>query len=755
MARAHQKSARIPLWLPALLCLAVFVMDVLTPLGFAAGIGYVPLVFCSLWFRHTTSAFVMAGIATALTILGFFVSPPPPTEITLHVVIANRFISVSAVWFVAVLVYLQQKADRLLQKSVEQQRAVLETTVDGIMTIDTRGIVQSFNPACTKIFGYAAAEVIGNNVSMLMTQENSGRHDSYLKHYGETRQAKIIGIGREVMGLRKDGSEVPLDLSVSEMYIDGQVMYSGIVRDISERKKAEEALREKKEELQMIFDSVPLILCYKDDTNRIVRANKTLADSMNLTTAELDGSDTATYFPELADKYYRDDMEVIESGKPKLGIIETIRDGKGEIRWLRTDKVPHTDPKTGKRGVLAVAQDITSIIQTEKALREKTEELQRIFDSVPVSIWYKDDHNTILRCNRLAAESAGRTPEQLIGRNTAEFFPEMAEKYLADDREVISSGKPKLGIIEQYTPKYGEHGWIRTDKVPFLDPNTGQPALVAVAQDITSIKQAEQRLEALVAELTDSNEQLERFAYICSHDLQEPLRIIRNYVALLERQCADVLVRDEKAQRYMGYIAESAERSQALISDVLAYARLDQEAKPHVPVDLNQTFNAILHNLGQSVAEKQAKITCDDLPVATGNPTQFLQLFQNLISNALKFSTTAPAVHVSAQQTAAGWEFSVRDNGIGIEPEYQHKIFIIFQRLHRRSDYPGTGIGLAICKKVVENYGGAIHVESALGKGTVFRFTLPQAFPDMLPGSLPDKRHRNITAPTQPEGGTS
>lgn len=734
---------KMPLWLPVFLCILILLFDLATPLGVAAGIAYIPLVFCSLWFSRIYTPFMIAGIATGLIVVGFFASPPAPTEITMRVVVANRMLSIGAIWLVAALVYLRNKTEIARQDTLERHRVVLETTVDGMIVIDSRGIVQSFNPACVKIFGYQAPEVVGNNVSMLMTQQDAPNHDQYLHNYQQGGPARIIGIGREVMGRRKDGSQVPLDLSISEMTLGGERMYSGIVRDISERKRAEAVLQEQKNELQTLFDNLPGIVCYKDDQNRLIRVNKALADTMNVTVEELEGSDTATYFPELADKYYRDDMEVIESGKPKLGIFETIRDGKGELRWIRTDKVPHIDAKTGKRGVIALAQDVTDIKRTEEALQATTQELQRIFDNVPVGIWYKDENNTILRCNRFAAGTTGHTPEELAGRSTEEFFPEMAEKYLKDDREVIASGQPKLGIVEQYTPKHGPHGWIRTDKVPFVDAKTGQKVLIAVAQDITAIKEAEQRLEDMVAQLTSSNEELERFAYICSHDLQEPLRIIRNYVAMLERQCANTVAGDEKAQRYMHYIVDSSERAQNLISDILSYARLDKEARAHERVKLDDIFNIVLQNLAQTITEKKAVVTSDPLPEAIGNPTQFIQLFQNLLGNALKFCMDAPRVHLGAKRAETGWEFSVTDNGIGIDEEYREKIFIIFQRLHRRSDYPGTGIGLAICKKVVQHYGGAIRAESAPGNGTAFCFTLPAAFPDMPTQQAAEKRRQN------------
>jgi len=238
------------------------------------------------------------------------------------------------------------------------------------------------------------------------------------------------------------------------------------------------------------------------------------------------------------------------------------------------------------------------------------------------------------------------------------------------------------------------------------------------------------RLEAAVEELGRSNADLERFAAVASHDLQEPLRMVTSYVQLLARRYKGRL--DADADEFIGFAADGANRMQRLINDLLAYARLSKQGGPFVQTDAEAALQRALVNLQVAIDESHAVVTHDPLPSVTGDATQFVQLLQNLVGNALKFrNDTSPQVHISArrrQGRSAGqteWVFSVRDNGIGIDPQYADQIFVMFRRLHSREAYAGTGIGLAICRRIVERHGGRIWVESESGKGATFCFTIP------------------------------
>lgn len=262
------------------------------------------------------------------------------------------------------------------------------------------------------------------------------------------------------------------------------------------------------------------------------------------------------------------------------------------------------------------------------------------------------------------------------------------------------------------------------------------PMLLLAIQDVTEQRLAnaervrvQSELEKLATELARSNQDLERFAYVASHDLQEPLRMVASYTQLLARRYAGQL--DARADKYIAYAVDGATRMQELVNGLLAYSRVSRQGEDFVPVACEQVLESVLRNLEHACRKTGAVVTHDALPTIRGNPTQLTQLLQNLISNALKFrGSEPPRVHVSARAAADQWLFSVRDNGIGIDPQYFQRIFVIFQRLHTREQYSGTGIGLALCKKIVEHHGGRLWVESAPGSGSTFLFTLPREVPE-------------------------
>jgi len=359
-----------------------------------------------------------------------------------------------------------------LQSAEARLSAIVDTAVDAILTIDERGAVETLNPAAQRLFGYESSQVVGRNIEMLMPPPYSDEHDEYLARYLRTGEKRIIGAGRDVTGLRADGSTFPLHLTVSEMTVRGRRMFTEIARDITPMKAA------------------------------------------------------------------------------------------------------------------------------ERALQERAEELAR------------------------------------------------------------------------------------------------------------------------------SNSELEQFAYVASHDLQEPLRMIASFTQLLAR--SDAGRRDAEAEEFMGYVIEGVSRMQALIDGLLRLSRVGR-GSDFAPVDCNVILEECLPGLRVAMEESGATVTWEELPKIRADALQIANLFQNLIGNAIKFQSAArtPHVHVSVKREAPAWVFRVRDNGIGIEQQYAARVFVIFQRLHGRDEYPGTGIGLALCKKIVERHGGTIWFESEPGQGTTFLFRIP------------------------------
>ena len=233
------------------------------------------------------------------------------------------------------------------------------------------------------------------------------------------------------------------------------------------------------------------------------------------------------------------------------------------------------------------------------------------------------------------------------------------------------------------------------------------------------------QLKAREKELKRSNKELEQFAYVASHDLQEPLRMVSSYTQLLEKRYKDQL--DQDAKDFIGFAVDGANRMQRLINDLLSYSRVNTRGQPFITVDSQSVLGQAIANLHSHIEETGAVVTTDNLPEIKGDESQLLRLFQNLIENALKFSgSESPRIHISAKNQKNSWLFSIKDNGMGIDPKYKDKIFVIFQRLHSKTEYKGTGIGLSICKRIVERHGGHIWVESTLNEGSTFYFTIPK-----------------------------
>ncbi|MBA3683817.1 MAG: response regulator [Planctomycetes bacterium] len=275
----------------------------------------------------------------------------------------------------------------------------------------------------------------------------------------------------------------------------------------------------------------------------------------------------------------------------------------------------------------------------------------------------------------------------------------------------------------------GQHLWMSMTKTLIEDP-PGTKLLQGLIEDVTARKEAEDVLIRKSEELARSNAELEQFAYVASHDLQEPLRMLSAYSSLLSKRYANQL--DEKAQEFLGYTVEGAVRMQSLINDLLSYSRAGARDTRAQLVDFEVVLDRCLFNLQAAIQEAQATVTHDPLPKIAGDEVLLAQLIQNLVANGIKFRSQPPRIHVSASKVGEVWEFSVRDNGIGIDPEHHDRIFGIFQRLHPRDRFGGTGIGLAVCRKVVERHGGKIWLESAVGQGSTFHFTLPDRQADQL-----------------------
>lgn len=486
-------------------------------------------------------------------------------------------------------------------------RAIIENAIDGIITIDTSGIIESLNPAAAKIFGYSPDEIIGKNVKVLMPEPDRSNHDKYIDNYHRTGERKIIGIGREVKGKKKDGSIFPFLLSISEVMLENQKkIYTGIVHDITELKKAEEALKESENKINSIINNA------------------------------VDG-------------------------------IITI-----------------------------------------------------------------DDRGIIEMVNPSAARIFGYSKEDLIGKNVSALMPEpdrskhdgYIEKYKeTSEAKIIGIGREVTGMKKDGTvfPLY-----LSTSEATVH----GRKVFTGFVHDITNQKLAEEKLRRYAGELKRSNMELQDFAYVSSHDLQEPLRKIQAFGDRLKIKEGEKL--SEQGKDYLERMLNAASRMQNLINDLLDFSRVTTKAQPFEKVDLNFVLKGVLSDLEITIEKSNAIIQADPLPIIEGDSTQMRQLFQNLISNSLKFTRDGerPEIKIICNNILRSpnlnatpgdemVEIYFKDNGIGFNEKYLDKIFNIFQRLEGQK-YEGSGIGLAICKKIAVRHGGYISAKSEPGKGATF-----------------------------------
>ncbi|MBD0345434.1 MAG: PAS domain-containing protein, partial [Coleofasciculus sp. Co-bin14] len=456
--------------------------------------------------------------------------------------------------------------------------------------------------------------------------------------------------------------------------------------------------------------------------------------------------DTVLFPPEVCAEIKANDHRIITSGNYEI-LEETVL-VQGEWRTYSTTKNACRDSQGNILGLVGFARDITPLKQTQEVLRQANEELElrvqartvelskaiaalseseerlRLFiENVPSAIAMFDREMRYLATSQRWLLDYNLGEQEIIGRCHYDVLPEIPERWKEDNQSVLA-GEVIKSEEDSFLRANGTTDWLRYALHPWHNSTGEVGGIIMFTEVITQRKEAEQKLKKAIAELARSNQELEQFAYVASHDLREPLRKIKSYTDLLVKRYQGQL--DEKADKYIAYITDGAVRMQTLITDLLTYSRVGRGEISLEPTDLGAVLNRTLSDLSNVIRESNALITTDPLPTVKANPTQMGQLLQNLIANAIKFhGQQLPHVQIRAVLHDQSWTISVQDNGIGIEPQYAERIFVIFQRLHTKDEYPGTGIGLAVCKKIVERHGGQIWVESELGRGTTFCFTLP------------------------------
>ena len=610
----------------------------------------------------------------------------------------------------SMLLYLLLRRDAVKHKRsedyIQYQAQLLENVNDAILATDEQYILRAWNPAAERMYGWRAEEVIGRNgVDVLQTM--------YLDGDASDMRQKIAAVGRyvgEVTQYRKDGTTIQVELATRVLRDDhGRIIgYVTVNRDITKRKEADR-------------ENAWLASFPERNPNPI---------------AEIDASGTVFYMNPTAQHKFPD-LPMQGFGHPWLAGLDVVihKFQQGDMsefqREIQIGDAWYSQPVyyvPEAERVRVYGADITQRKQAEENVQRNAAMLRAILDQMPSGVTVRDAHTGELILSNARSREIMGTLVKSVGQ-FAQYrgFHRDGSAYQWEDWPVsrsIAHGEIVHAEEVEYQRSDGTHVVLSISSAPVRDEQ-GQILMgVGIFDDITDRKQVEVSLQRLTEDLGRSNAELEQFAYIASHDLQEPLRMVSSYMQLLSKRYQGQI--DSDADEFIGFAVDGAKRMQNLINDLLTYSRVGTRGKPLTEVSSEDVLNDAMANLQFLIEENQAQITYEPLPVVHGDAIQLGMVFQNLLGNAIKFrSAEPPRIHIGARQTGSEWTFSVRDNGIGIEPRYYERIFVIFQRLNDRATYPGTGIGLAICKRIVERHGGSIWVESKPGEGATFYFTLP------------------------------
>lgn len=503
-------------------------------------------------------------------------------------------------------------------------------------------------------------------------------------------------------------------------------------QDFASRKKVfefvESAFRNQSALLESIVDNTSAVIYVKDLEGRYLLINRAYEEYFSLDRREMAGKTDMDIFPkEIAEHFRRNDLKVLQSGKA-LEFEEAVMQD-GTMHTYISSKFPIFDSEGKAFAVAGISTDISDRKHYEDTLAASTEYLNQIINSVADPIFVKDREHRWVLLNDACCRFIGHTREELMGKSDHEFFSKSeADIFWKKDEEVFTSKKENLNE-ENFTDAKGELHTIVTKKTLYTD-HKGEQFIVGVIRDITEQKKAEIALLTKTLELAQASaerEYLELFAYVASHDLQEPLQKIIAFGGLLKTNQNSEL--DEKGRNYIEKMQMAAMRMSRMIEDLLRFTKATMGADLFQGVDLEVTLGEVLSDLDLKISQCKAKIKIESLPVVFGDRRQMHQLFLNLLTNALKFQSKERHPHITVRSAACkekGFiEIQVEDNGIGFENSEAERIFRPFERINSRNDYEGSGIGLAICKRIVTRHGGRIAVRSTPGKGSIFSVTLP------------------------------
>jgi PAS domain S-box-containing protein len=618
---------------------------------------------------------------------------------------------------------VRKRADKHLAQMEGRYRGLLEAAPDAMVVVHQDGGIVLLNLQAEKEFGYHRDELLGQKVTNIIPEGFAERLVADDLRFKEGETAQEIGGGIELTGRRKDGREFPIEIMLSPLESAEGTLVTAAIRDISVRKRADSHLAQMEGRYRGLMEAAPDAMVVVHQDGGIVLLNLQAEKEFGYRRDELLGQKVTNIIPEgFAERLIADHLRSAEDA-----LAQQIGGGI-ELTGRRKDGSEFPieimlSPLESAEGTLVTAaiRDISVRKAAEQVLAQMEGRYRGLLEAAPDA-----QEGRIVLLNLQAEKEFGYHRHELLGQKVTNIIPEgFAERLIADGlRSAEDALAQQIGTGIELIAR-------RKDRTEFpielmLSPlESPEGTLVTAAiRDITTRKKAEANLLQKVDELNRSNVELGQFAYIASHDLQEPLRMVASYTQLLSRRYKGKL--DSDADEFIAFAVDGATRMQRLIQDLLAYSRVGTKGKELRETSSEETLGQAIINLRGAIQDSGALVTHDPLPPVMADERQLIQLFQNLVGNAIKYqSPGVPKVHISAAKNGGKqWTFSVQDNGLGIDPQYFERIFGMFQRLHKREEFAGTGIGLAICKKIVERHGGSISVESQPGEGSTFRFDL-------------------------------
>ncbi|MGZ3755541.1 MAG: PAS domain S-box protein [Mucilaginibacter sp.] len=608
-----------------------------------------------------------------------------------------------------------------------------------IFMLDANGYILSWNQGACRIKGYQAEEIIGKHISVFYTPADT-KNGEPRKNLNEA--LKNGSCEREGLRVRKDGSTFWANIVFTTLYDDdGHLLgFAKVTRDVTKQKEAEtDQLTEKANLEAKIKEHTQRIVSGELKFRKLIENNH---DGITLLNHNLDiffrtrsaeringwASDERIDMG-IPDLIHPDDKAALTTVmdtvllRPEEPIVFTGRykHRDGHYIWIESTFTNMlTDPDIN--AVVCNFRDVSHRIRAEEEIRNKADEVKSILESIGDAFFAIDEKQVITYWNHVAEHLFGKEKIEVIGRSLWKVFTSR-ERPLSRENYRQAIDASAVTQFESYNEAHKR--WFEISAYP------ANGSLSIYLKDITERKNSEIQLKKLneelrqhAKELAISNAELEQFAYVASHDLQEPLRMVTSFLSQLEKKYSDAV--DDKGRQYINFAVDGARRMRQIILDLLEFSRIGRTEHTIEPIETSQVVNEILALYRKQIEEQRAKITLKNLPVVHTYRIPLRQVFQNLISNGLKYQAPGniPEIEISCADHKDHWEFSVQDNGIGIDSEFFDKIFIIFQRLHNKDEYSGTGMGLAVTKKIIENLGGKISVRSVEGKGSTFYFTL-------------------------------